>query len=182
MFISEDLTEVSTENNHKNHKNHKNHNDTNSESLLGEKEQASSRGMGLLAMEKEKLNLIPPDDEECWPKIKPGKNVVVKVKGQEIRDYTVVTDLSEVEIRAEEQPPQSNFYLNFSSDLYYFRDAKIYPIWNRKRIKNFLMDSSVLHISSNDDIEVSWISAKSKYKAVTDALKEDECFLIRWVG
>ena len=64
--------------------------------------------------------------------------------------------------------------------LYYFRDAKVYPIWNRRTIKNYLMESNVLHTSSNDNIEVSWITAKSKSKAVSDALAKDECFLIRW--
>ncbi len=64
--------------------------------------------------------------------------------------------------------------------LYYFRDSKVLPVWNRKIVKNYLIESNVLHTLKEENIEVSWISAKSKSEAITNALLKDEFFLIRW--
>ncbi|RQD74203.1 MAG: hypothetical protein D5R97_08165 [Candidatus Syntrophonatronum acetioxidans] len=66
--------------------------------------------------------------------------------------------------------------------LYYFRDPEIFPIWNRKVIKECLLERNALKSSQKDNIEVSWISAKAKAKAITEVLSRDEYYLIRWGG
>lgn len=61
---------------------------------------------------------------------------------------------------------------------YYVRDLEMNPQWNREKIKKYLIENNALHTFVKDNIDVSWISAKAKFKVIKKAILEDEYFLI----
>jgi len=72
---------------------------------------------GLIAIKNGALELYPPNSKGSWPKIKPGKNVKVKIEGEEIEKNTKVNDASKVEIQVINEDSESSYEFSFSDDM-----------------------------------------------------------------
>jgi len=66
-------------------------------------------------------------------------------------------------------------YINYK---YYVRDLLLDPKMDYKKREQYLIESGDLQIFYNNDLKISWISAKTLKDAITKALKEDPHFLI----
>jgi aminoglycoside N3'-acetyltransferase len=62
---------------------------------------------------------------------------------------------------------------------YYVRDLKKDPQWDRKIIKDYLIENHALQIFDKNNIELNWINAKTMSKLISIALKNDEHFMLK---
>jgi aminoglycoside N3'-acetyltransferase len=65
---------------------------------------------------------------------------------------------------------------------YYVRDLKKNPQWDREKIKDYLLENNALYRLENNNIELNWITAQTKSKFISQALKNDESFLLKKGG
>ncbi len=71
---------------------------------------------GPLSITDGKLSLKPPKQGGDWPVIKPCENVSIKLRGKEIKEPVIVKNVDDIEIKPENKPAESKFYLCFSPD------------------------------------------------------------------
>jgi aminoglycoside N3'-acetyltransferase len=61
---------------------------------------------------------------------------------------------------------------------YFVRDLQIDTNWNRKKIEDKLIQTGVLHSTTDNGVRMSWMSTQECEQAISTLLSQDEMFLI----